>query len=42
MNAKSMGKQVLIVALGVMVAGYAMYQFRDISVVDQSRTGFGG
>lgn len=33
-------KFVGLVALGVMIAGYAMYQFRDIELIEQARNGF--
>jgi len=33
-------KFVGLVALGVFAAGYAMYMFRDVSVVDDARKGF--
>jgi hypothetical protein len=35
-------KSVAIVVVGVMLAGYAMYQFRDINTVNEARAGFGG
>jgi len=33
---------VAVVTAGVMLAGFIMYQFRDVSIIDQSRNGFGG
>lgn len=35
-------KFVALVAIGVMIAGYAMHQFRDVGAVDEARSGFGG
>lgn len=35
-------KFVALVALGVVVAGYAMYQFRDVALIDEARSGLGG
>ncbi len=35
-------KLVGLMTLSVMLAGYAMYQFRDVDAVDQVRSGFGG
>lgn len=35
-------KFVALVAIGVLVAGYAMHQFRDVGVVDDAQKGFGG
>lgn len=35
-------KLVAMVAIGVMVAGYAMHMFRDVGVVDDAKRGFGG
>lgn len=35
-------KLVALVAAGVMLAGYAMYQFRDVGFIDEARSGFGG
>ena len=32
----------VVVALGVMAAGYAMYEFRDNAVVAKARNGFQG
>lgn len=31
---------IVLVATGVFVAGYVMYTFRDIGIVDQARNGF--
>jgi hypothetical protein len=33
-------KAVGIVAVGVMLAGYLMFQFRDVSVVAQASSGY--
>ena len=33
-------KLVGLVALGVVVAGFAMYQFRDIGLIAQARAGY--
>jgi|TARA_Y100001001_G_scaffold31345_1_gene26090 hypothetical protein len=35
-------KFVALVAVGVMIAGYAMYQFRDVELIDNARNGYGG
>jgi len=35
-------KTVGIVGAGVILAGWLMYQFRDVSFIDQSRSGYGG
>lgn len=35
-------KLVGLMTAGVMLAGYLMYQFRDVGPVDQARSGFGG
>jgi len=34
-------KLVATVAVGVFVAGLAMYQFRDVGLVGQARNGYG-
>lgn len=33
-------KAVAIVMVGVMLAGFAMYQFRDVGLVNDARAGF--
>lgn len=33
-------KAVAIVTVGVMLAGFVMFQFRDVGVIGQSRAGF--
>lgn len=33
-------KSVALVALGVIVAGYAMNQFRDVAVIGDARNGY--
>lgn len=33
-------KAVAIVMVGVMLAGFAMYQFRDVGLVSDARAGF--
>ncbi|SFN65136.1 hypothetical protein SAMN05216224_108140 [Thioclava dalianensis] len=33
-------KAVAVVMVGVMLAGFAMYQFRDIGLVSQARNGY--
>lgn len=35
-------KMALTVAVGVFIAGYAMYMLKDIELVDDARKGFGG
>lgn len=40
MPKKSDIKLVGLVAIGVMVAGYAMYQFRDVTLINQARSGY--
>ena len=34
-------KAVAMVALGVMLAGWAMWQFRDVAMIAESRAGYG-
>ena len=34
-------KMVGLVALGVMVAGLAMWQFRDVALIGDARNGYG-
>lgn len=33
-------KAVAVVMVGVMLAGFAMYQFRDIGLIGQARNGY--
>ena len=33
-------KMVATVVAGVMIAGWAMYQFRDVGIVAQARSGY--
>jgi len=33
-------KHVALTAVGVILAGYAMYQFRDVSFIAQARSGY--
>ena len=40
MTAKSAVKQTAVVALGVMLAGVIMYQFRDVGVINMARSGY--
>ena len=42
MNAKSLAKNVGVVVVGIMIAGYAMYMLRDVEIVDDARKGYGG
>lgn len=39
---KAQLKTVGAVVAGVILAGYAMYQFRDVGFVAQARDGYGG
>lgn len=39
---KSDIKATIAVVAGVFIAGYAMYAFRDVGIVDNARRGFGG
>lgn len=40
MQPKTMAKAAVTTAIGVMLAGYIMYQFRDISIMAQASAGF--
>lgn len=40
MNLKPVAKATVPVVLGVMVAGFLMYQFRDVGVIAQARAGY--
>lgn len=42
MPKKSDIKAVAIVVAGVLAAGYIMYQFRDVGMIDEARSGYGG
>lgn len=40
MKLAPLAKSTVPVVLGVMIAGYVMYQLRDVSVVAQARAGY--